>query len=407
MDRFVRTASTRRLLTALLLAGALIAGGAAIAVAAAGGGPVPKREPLATALHSALTAPEPRGVSARISFTNHLIDSSLLQGADPLLTGGHGRLWISPQGRLRIELQQDGGDGQLVVDQNAFWLYDPAARTVYRGKLPTGGPGQGEANPQSSPRHYAAPSVAQITQALQRLAGHLNLSGAVPGDIAGQPAYTLTARPRASGGLLGAVRLAWDALRGVPLRLAVYARGVSEPVLELKVTDISYGPLRGGDFSAAPRAGAKVVNVELPQHPGGAAPRDHHRTPAVTGAGPVAARLSFSLAAPASLAGLPRDGVELVGHGAGAAALITYGPPLGGVVVLERAASGGPKTVRGGGHDGREGQLSLPTVKVAGVTGQELDTALGTLIHFTRSGVGFTVLGSVAPAVARAAARGL
>ena len=56
---------------------------------------------------------------------------------------------------------------------------------------------------------------------------------------------------------------------------------------------------------------------------------------------------------------------------------------------------------------GHQQELSLPTVAINGATGSELDTALGTMIRFTRGGVSYTVLGSVTPAVARAAARGL
>jgi hypothetical protein len=46
-------------------------------------------------------------------------------------------------------------------------------------------------------------------------------------------------------------------------------------------------------------------------------------------------------------------------------------------------------------------------VSIAGATGQELATALGTMVRFTRGGVAYTVIGSVPPAAAEAAARGL
>src|SRR6185503_6678534 len=51
------------------------------------------RSPLADAIHDALAAPQPAGVTARIDFTNHPVDAASLQGADPLLTGAKGRLW--------------------------------------------------------------------------------------------------------------------------------------------------------------------------------------------------------------------------------------------------------------------------------------------------------------------------
>jgi len=45
-------------------------------------------------------------------------------------------------------------------------------------------------------------------------------------------------------------------------------------------------------------------------------------------------------------------------------------------------------------------------VAIDGVTGRELDTALGTVVWFTRSGVDFTLLGSVPPVAAEAARAG-
>ena len=56
---------------------------------------------------------------------------------------------------------------------------------------------------------------------------------------------------------------------------------------------------------------------------------------------------------------------------------------------------------------GPAGGLNLPTVSINGATGHELDTALGSVVTFTRSGVSYTVLGSVPAAAADLAARAL
>ncbi len=119
MSRFLRTSSTRRLLGVIGGLIAVIAAGTALAFAAAGNGPVPKPKPLAVALRDALGAKQVQGISAHITFTDHLIDASSIQGAtDPLLQGGTGRLWLSPsQHRLRLELQSDSGDAQIVRRQ--------------------------------------------------------------------------------------------------------------------------------------------------------------------------------------------------------------------------------------------------------------------------------------------------
>src|SRR5689334_6003708 len=108
--RYLRTVSTRRLLAMIAGVVAVIAAGTAIAVAAAGSGPKPPATSLAKAIHHAVAAPEVQGVTARISFTNHLIGSTNLQGSDPILSGATGRLWLSNDGRMRLELQSNNGD---------------------------------------------------------------------------------------------------------------------------------------------------------------------------------------------------------------------------------------------------------------------------------------------------------
>lgn len=406
--RFLRTASTRRLLAAIAGLVAAVAATAAIAAAASGPGPVPKGQPLASALHQALGASKVAGITADITFTNHLIDASSLIGSDPLLSGASGRLWLGDH-RLRLELQSNNGDAEVLVDHNHFSISDPAANTVYEGTVPNGLMGGASSPGQAD---HGIPSIAEIQRTLSKLMAHVNLSGAAPGNVAGQAAYTVTVSPKHAGGLLGSAEIAWDAIRGVPLRIAVYARGNPTPVLELKADHISYGAVPASDFNVAPPAGAKVVKLATAQtgsdHAGHAGRHGHYA--AVTGTAAVASKLSFPLTAPSSLVGLPRHSVSLLDWGGSPAALVTYGQGQGGIAVIERAApakSGPPTSAASSGGDPGHSGLSLPTVSINGATGQELDTALGTLVRFTRSGVSYTVVGSVPSAAADAAARGL
>lgn len=392
--------------------------GTAIAIAAVGSGPVPPKKPLATAIHQALAAPSVSGISARVTFTNHLIDSSDIQGIDPLFTGGSGRLWLSPTDGLRLELQSDNGDAQIVVHKNTFWAYDPASDTVYEGTLPGGLLGGSSGASHRDGGQEKLPSVAQIQSAIAKLAGHLSISSAIPGDVAGRPTYTVRVSPKADAGLLGGAELAWDAVRGIPLRFAIFAKGDSSPVLELTATDISYGRVPSGVFEITPPSGAHVVHFSLPMAalgaggahkamPGAKGARSDH---AVTGESAVASRVGFTLDAPARLAGFSRSSVTLLGRGAHAGALVAYGQGLNGVYVIERPAAPGQaqslSSNSAGGPDGGPG-LSLPSVSVNGASAQELDTALGTVIQFTRQGVSYTVLGSVDKATAERAARSL
>jgi hypothetical protein len=410
--KFLRVAPTSRLLAVIAGIVVAIAAGTAIAVAASGGGPVPKREPLATALHSALKSPSVQGVSARIKFTNGLIGASDFQGTDPLLQGASGRLWLGDN-RMRLELQSDNGDTQVVINGTRFWITDPASQTVYEGTLPGGSSAASGDKTDTSAKSakgtkgadHGIPSVAKIEGWLSKLAKRVDVSGAIPGDIAGHAAYSVRLAPRHDGGLLGAVKLGWDAVRGVPLNFAIYARGSSSPVLALQATDISYGKVSSSVFNISPPSGDKVVRISTPAKGTGASSKHAHgKTARAEGVKAVAAKLPFKLVAPAKLVGLPRHGVSLMAMGGERAALVTYGEGLGGIAVIEHAQSGAAAS---SSQSSGPNSFSLPTVSIHGSPGTELDTALGTVITFTRGGVGYTVLGSVPASAAALAARAL
>ncbi len=244
---------------------------------------------------------------------------------------------------------------------------------------------------------------------------HANLSGATPTDVAGQPAYAVRISPSRNGGLVGGAELAWDAVHGVPLRLAVYSTASSAPVLELTATEVSYGTVPSSVFQFTPPAGAKVTEIAETGSPaaraggpGGAAASPQRQVTHEHGLTAVREAVPFALDAPATLAGMTRGevrGVEANGH---AAALIVYGEGLGGIAVLERAAepNGAPAGERSSEEAG--GFLGeLPQVALPGASASELPTPLGTLLSFRRAGVAYLLAGSVTPTTLQDAAKGL
>jgi outer membrane lipoprotein-sorting protein len=408
--KFLRTVSTQRLLA--IIAGLIIAivGGTAIAVAASNGGPKPPAESLATALHQAASAPAVDGITARIQFTNNLIDASDLQGTDPILNGASGRLWISNNGQLRLELQGQNGDAQVVVNNGSFSIYDPMSNTVYKGTLPQ------HSGTSSSSKDDVIPTVAQIQNDINQFAQDWNLVGPTPRNVAGQPAYKVRVTPKHDGGLLGSVQLAWDASRGIPLGIAIYSNSSSTPVLELKATSISYGAVSNHVFSIKAPAGAHVVSIgslgggagstgAMRAHKAGKGKAGKAHAQATTPA-QVQAKLPFTLAAPDNVVGLNRQSVSLLNWSGSPAALVTYGEGLGGIAVIEQTASSQSSSQSSGGGSG----LSLPTVTInsaKNISGQELSTPLGTVLTFSTGGVDYTVLGSVPAVAANAAAKAL
>lgn len=398
MSAALRRISTRRLLLICALALAVVGGGTAAAIAATGdSGATPPPKPLANAVEDALSAPSVPGISARIDFTNNLIDASSIQGADPILAGASGRLWASPAdgGKLRLELQAEastgGGDSQLLVEGRHFQLYDGSSETVYEGTVPEDKNGTDQ-----NQGGETVPGLGEIETEIGEAEQHAEISGATPSNTAGQPTYTVRVAPKHDGGLLGGAELAWDANNGVPLRAAIYSSDSSSPVLQLEASDVSFEAIPDSVFEISPPAGAKVVNLN-PEGELGADGKPRQ----IVGEQAVSAAVDFPLDAPSSLAGLPRNDVRAIAVDGKTAALATYGEGLGGIAVIET------KSEPGQGGEGGLGGVELPKVSINGVEGEELDTALGTALRFSRGGVDYIVLGSVPPAAAEAAARAL
>jgi len=384
----LRTISTRSLVALVLAALAAAVGGTALALAAAGTGPTPPAEPLDQAIHDAVAGAAPSGITARITFTNRLFPSGALlgQAGSALMSGGSGRLWLTGDGRGRIELQSDAGDVQIVWDTKQVSVYDASSNTVYRADLP--------ASTTSSPSTTdTPPALARIDDILSKLGAHWAIDGAQPTNVGGQPAYSATLSPKESGGLLGSLELAWDAQHGVPLRIGIYARGDSSPVLELAVDQISLGPVASSDVAVSPPATAKVTDLGGSSTTTGTNPNGE--TPTVTGLAAVQAAAPFPVVVPGSAADLNLTDVRLVG---GKTVVAVYGDGLGSIALVERQAATAAADQSGA-------LASLPTVPVGSATAHELVTPLGTVLEWQSGGTSFVLAGSVTKATAETAAR--
>ncbi len=394
---FLRRIPLNRLL--LLCGIVVVVGIGATALASAlGAGPTPQPKPLAQAIHDGLAAPAPEGVSANIQLTNELLEGAGLANAggggdggggssitsSPLFTGGSGRLWASKDGRFRLELQDQGGDTQVIYDGHTLEVYDAATNTLYRYTPPKGEPGEDSSGSSSSGSdHHEVPSVKQIEEAISHLQRHASVSGAEPSDVAGQPAYTVRVGPKEPGSLFAGAELSFNADNGTPLRTALYSTADSSPVLELAATEISYGPVPDSVFSITPPSNVKVEEVKLEDH---ATARKH----------------SARSHASEVIVGVPAKEYARIHHTAkrsgSSPKVTTYGHGPGAIVVLQGRSKG----------SGKSGELEgLPQVDINGTKADELRTELGTLLSFERSGVRYLLAGSVSPAQLEAVARGL
>jgi hypothetical protein len=383
--RHLRTLSTRGLL--LAVAALALAGiAAAVGVGLAGGATTePAPEPLDQAIHDALAAPRPEGLTARVTFTNNLFPTGALAGqaGSALVSGASGRLWIRHDGSGRIELQSNAGDVQVVWSPTRVSVYDASSNTVYRAALPAS-----SAESNAAAGGQGLPTLAEIDKALGDVGVHWALQGATPTDVGGRPAYGVSASPTENGGLLGTLRLAWEAANGTPLEIGVTAKEQTAPALQLGLRDVSYGPVAAGDVDLSPPPSASVVDLGVP-----AATGDHGGS--VEGLAAVQQAAGFPVAAPDTLGGIEREAVRLVG---GDTVIVLYGHGPGSVVVVERKADR-PSS------QGLSG--ALPEVRLGSSTGHELATQLGTALTWQAGGIDYVLAGSVAPAAAEQAARSL
>jgi outer membrane lipoprotein-sorting protein len=361
----------------LLLCGLVIAMGvSATALALAlGSGPTPPPKPLAEDVHGALAAPAVDGVEASVKLTDHLLEGANLASeggaagqlaSSPLLSGAEGRLWIAKDGRVRLELQAEKGDTQILYDGHTLSMYDASKNTLYRYTPPAkeGGSSAGADSTGAQADHHEVPTVAKIEEGLSHLGRHADVSEAMPTNVAGQPAYTVRISPNEPGSLIGGAELSWDAAHGMPLRVAIYSTTSPSPVIELAATGVHYGAIEDSVFNFTPPSSAKIDEVST------------------TGKG--GAESSSPTAGEAD-----RPHVTTHGHGITSIAVIETKPKEG--------ESKSPLKLPEG----------LQQVKINAATATELPTALGTLLSFESSGVRYLLVGSVTPSTIEALARGL
>jgi hypothetical protein len=342
--------------------------------------PPPPRKPLAAAMLGALTAPAPPGIVADVEVTNRLLPAA---GPSSALAGKlHGTLRMTSSGRFALSLGSRAGRVRITGDRHRVTLYDERSHTEYR--LPVDldvGPG-GRDGFQGMQRMMSA------------LARSFDVAAPEPGHVGGRPAYTTRITPRDDGGLLGAAELSWDAERPVPLRLAVYAQGDTDPVLDVRLSRVSYERVAPADVRPGAHTGARRVGV-APASAGRPGPSS-----VASGLRAVRARAGFDVAAPATLAGLPRRAVRLVRTDEGSAVLTVYGSGIGTVLVTQSPAGRDPIARHAG-------DAALTRVNIDGATGVEFANPLATALHIRRGGISYAIAGLVPPIVVERAAREL
>ena len=239
-----------------------------------------------------------------------------------------GRLWLTNDGRVRLELQSDAGDAQIVWNRRqAVTVYDASSNTVYKldaaaDQRAVGRDGRGHAADARRRSQVRSPTLGR----------QADLSGATPTDVAGQPAYT---REDLAEARRRPARRRRARLGRRPRRAAARGDlrpGQRGPVLELTATDISYGAVarrRRRRRAAGRREGRRARSGRS------TTTQARHRRRS-TGSPPSSAQVASPSPRPTrSSACRARTSASSDGDDG---ALVVYGQGLGAIVVLERKA---------------------------------------------------------------------
>lgn len=178
--------------------------------------------------------------------------------------------------KQRVSVLEDAAEYSVIHNGRDLWAYDSAADAAWHSTAPDGARGHGK----KSGGEGRAPAAPTPQEAAKRALDAVGKSASVSVDgtakIAGRDAYQLVLRPKdAPDTTVGAIRIAVDADKGVPLRFTLEPKQGGKPVVDVAYTKIDFGRPDAGGFDFTPPKGTKVTEGK-PQ----AGEARAHRSPA-------------------------------------------------------------------------------------------------------------------------------
>ena len=265
----------RRMLTPLVAAAAVVAAALGAHGLAGPDSPhLPEISPVS--LLKKMGKPETEAVSGTVKLT---VDIGLPRlpklggdgGADPmrLLSGVHYvRLATDasgPRSRERVAVQDTLSEYDLFRDGSDLWVWDSTHQTARHGSVNALTDAVlSFASPADLAKTFTGPA------AVQTLLFDTAYSTRETTRVAGRDCYLLRITPHSDGTTVGSVLVAVDAATGVPLSVAVYPTGSSNPAIQARFETVSFSA-DPAELRFTPPPGAKVVEevvaADLPANP--------------------------------------------------------------------------------------------------------------------------------------------
>ena len=226
-------------------------------------------------------------------------DASAADVLELALADHTAKVWVDGPAHVHVQVLDKLAERDAIRNGSDVWLYQSAGKKVTHATLP--------AHEKAAPE----PDATALTpsQLAQRFLDAVDPSTTVTlGDsvsVAGRDAYDLVLTPKADQTLVGHVSIAVDGKTGIPLKVAVTARGASAPAFEAGFTQFSDQKPDASLFRFTPPKGATVTEQTLPSGGHDAQAKGTHPRPTVTGEGWATVVALPAGSAPASVADDP------------------------------------------------------------------------------------------------------
>ena len=177
-----------------------------------------------------------------------------LSSALELLTGSHtARVYLNGPTKARVQVLDKLAERDVIRNGSEVWLYSSSDHTATHLTLPA----------RTDKAKTATPGPVQTpAQLADRFLSAIDPSTTVTVGkdvtVAGRSAYDLVLTPRSSDTLVGSVSIAVDGQTGLPLSVAINARGESNPGLSVAFTSLTIGAPDAGLFSFTPPKGSTL-----------------------------------------------------------------------------------------------------------------------------------------------------
>jgi outer membrane lipoprotein-sorting protein len=173
-----------------------------------------------------------------------------------LIAGKHTlRVWYAGPDQARVALLGRLGESDIILNKQDVWIWSSRDNTYAHKRL-------------SSSERKARPNPLPLTPqqaaeaALAAIDPSTVVSTAGSARVAGRDAYEMVLAPRDNASLVGQVRFAIDAEEHVPLRAQVYAKGATDPAIEVQFTEIDFDRPDAAQFAFTPPPGAKEEQID-------------------------------------------------------------------------------------------------------------------------------------------------